>query len=94
MMSLVLKETRRRRLLVPMPFGIAAVVGFFAEFLPKPLITRDQVKQLAFDNVISGDYPTFSDLSIERTAAEVVRPSCLEAYRRGDRYARVQPGLS
>ena len=94
MISLVLKETRRRRSLVPMPFGIAAVIGFFAEFLPKPLITRDQVKQLAFDNVISGDYPTFADLSIEPTAAEVVLPLCLEAYRRSGLYARVQPGLS
>ncbi len=93
-MSLVLKETRRWRLLVPMPFGIAAVIGFFAEFLPKPLLTRDQVKQLAFDNVVSGDCPTFADLGIEPTAAEVILPSCLEAYRRGGRYAKVQPGLS
>ena len=93
-MSLVLKETRRWRLLVPMPFGVAAVIGFFAEFLPKPLLTRDQVKQLSFDNIISGDCPTFADLCIEPTAAEVVLPSCLEAYRRGGRYAKVQPNLS
>ena len=92
-LSLVLKETRRWRLLVPMPFGVAAVIGFFAEFLPKPLLTRDQVKQL-FDNIISGDCPTFADPSIEPTAAEVVLPSCLEAYRRGGRYAKVQSSLS
>ncbi len=93
-MALVLKETRRWRLLIPVPFGIAAVIGFFAEFLPKPLLTRDQVKQLSFDNIISGDCPTFADLCIKPTAAEVVLPSCLEAYRRGGRYAKVQPNLS
>lgn len=93
-MTLVLKETRRSRPLVPMPFGIASVIGFFAEFLPKPLLTRDQVKQLAFDNVVTGECPTFADLGLEPTAAEVVLPSCLEAYRRGGRYVKIQPGLS
>lgn len=90
-MQLMLQMTRRRRPLIPVPFGIASVIGFFAEFLPKPLLTRDQVKQLAVDNVVSGDVGTFADLGIEPTAAEVVLPGCLEAYRRGGRYVTTQP---
>lgn len=91
LMQLVLRETRRRRPLMPVPFGIASFLGFFLEFLPKPLLTRDQVTQLRSDNVVSGDHPTLADLGIEATAAEVILPQSLEAYRRGGRYATVQP---
>ena len=91
-MALVLQQTRRWRPLIPVPFGIASVIGFFAEFLPKPLLTRDQVKQLAQNNVVSGAESTFADLGIEPKAAEVVLPACLEVYRRGGRYTTTQPG--
>jgi len=91
-MELVLQQTGRWRPLIPVPFGIASVIGFFAEFLPKPLLTRDQVKQLAQDNVVSGEESTFADLGIEPKAAEVVLPSYLEVYRRGGRYTTTQPG--
>ena len=80
-MRLVLKETRRRRPLIPIPFGIASVMGLFGELLPKPPLTRDQVKLLQSDNVVTGNYPTLAELGIETTAAEVVLPSCLEVYR-------------
>ena len=91
-MELVLQQTRRWRPLIPVPFGIASVIGFFAEFLPKPLLTRDQVKQLAQNNVVSRAESTFADLGIEPKAAEVVLPACLEVYRRGGRYTTTQPG--
>jgi NADH dehydrogenase len=91
-MELVLQQTRRWRPLIPVPFGIASLIGFFAEFLPKPLLTRDQVKQLAENNVVSGDEATFADLGIEPKAAEVMLTSCLEVYRRGGRYTTTQPG--
>ena len=91
-MELVLQQTGRWRPLIPVPFGMASLIGFFAEFLPKPLLTRDQVKQLAQDNVVSGEESTFADLGIEPKAAEVVLPSYLEVYRRGGRYTTTQPG--
>ena len=71
---------------------LSSMIGFFAEFLPKPLLTRDQVKQLAQDNVVSGEESTFADLGIEPKAAEVLLPSYLEVYRRGGRYTTTQPG--
>ena len=91
LMELVLQETRRWRPLIPVPFGIAAVMGFFLGFLPKPLLTLDQVRQLAIDNVVNDASMTLDDLGIDPTAAEVVLPEMLEFYRRGGPYAKIQP---
>lgn len=80
-MELLLAETGRKRLLGPVPFPIAAIEAWFLEFLPKPLLTRDQVKLLTRDNVVSGAFPGFSDLGIEPTAAEAILPTYLHRFR-------------
>ena len=46
----------------------------------------DQVKLLKKDNVVTGSLPGLSDLGIEPTAAELIVPTYLDAYRRGGRY--------
>ena len=85
-MEMVLRETKRRRILVPIPHNIAMIIGFFSELLPKPILTRDQVRQLANDNILSGTEATFTDLGIEPKPVEVIVPGYLETYRRGGRY--------
>lgn len=52
--QLVLKIGKRNRLLLPLPTSVAKIKAFFFEFLPKPLLTRDQVELLKYDNVVSG----------------------------------------
>src|SRR5215471_19270932 len=44
LMDLMLAEIGRRRLLVPLPYELASVMAFFMEFMPKPMLTRDQVR--------------------------------------------------
>lgn len=88
LMRLVLREIDRRRLIVPVPFWLAKLVAVFAELLPAPPLTRDQVTLLKWDNVITGAHPTLSDLGIAPTAAEAVLPSYLDIYRRGGRFNR------
>ena len=56
-MRLVMAETNRCRLIVPVPFWLGSIIGFFGEWLPVPPITRDQVATLRRDNVLSGDLP-------------------------------------
>ncbi|MDP6388598.1 MAG: complex I NDUFA9 subunit family protein [Alphaproteobacteria bacterium] len=90
-MRLVLRETRRRRPLVPIPFWYASCLAFFLEWLPTPPLTRDQVALLRRDNVLSGEAPGLAELGIEATAAEVVLPTYLDVHRRGGRYTRTQP---
>jgi len=87
LMDLVLAQTGRSRWLVPVPFWLAALKGFFFELLPMaPLITRDQVKLLRYDNVVAGKALTLADLGIEPKAAEVILPSYMDRYRKGGRF--------
>lgn len=79
-MEIVLRETGRKRLLVPLPLSIAAMEAWFLEKLPKPILTRDQVKLLGIDNVVSAKALGLKDLGIPATAVEAIVPSYLGAY--------------
>ena len=56
-------------------------MGFFMEALPKPFITRDQVKLLRRDNVVARRAKKLQDLGIASTAAEAVLPTYLARFR-------------
>ena len=34
------------------------------EFMPKPILTRDQLKLLSYDNVLSGKYKSNSEIGV------------------------------
>ncbi len=72
--------TNRERMLVKVPSCMASAGAFFAEFLPTPPLTRDQVEMLKYDNVVSDDALTFKDLGIEPTDADLVVPAYLDRY--------------
>lgn len=92
LMQLMLREIGRKRLLVPIPFAIARMQAFFLEFMPKPLLTRDQVILLESDNVVTADaereHRTLQSLGITPTAMETVLPSYLVRFRRTGQYWR------
>ncbi len=84
----MLREIRRKRALLPIPFRVAEVQATVAELLPKPLLTRDQVKLLKHDNVVAKKAKTFKDLGLEPQAIEAIVPFYLERYRPGGRFAK------
>ena len=43
---------------------MAELSAKFYELFPKPLLTRDQLKLLKYDNVASGRYKTNSDIGV------------------------------
>jgi NADH dehydrogenase len=103
LMELLLAETRRRALLVTLPWGVASlqaalleipekivsgVLPFLLPLLPAPLLTRDQVRLLKHDNVVSPNALTLSDLGIAPTAVEAVLPGYMEPYSRGGWFGR------
>ncbi|MFN4088885.1 MAG: complex I NDUFA9 subunit family protein [Alphaproteobacteria bacterium] len=88
LMELLLRITGRRRCLFTLPFGLADFQARFLEKLPRAPLTRDQVKLLQRDNVVSGSLPGLTDLGIAPTAIEVILPTYLERFRRGGRFVR------
>ncbi len=80
-MELVLNQIHRRRLLLPLPFWLAKINAFFLEFLPTPLLTRDQVELLKSDNVVDENAKQLKDLGISPTVAEAIIPRYLPRYR-------------
>ncbi len=53
--ELILGIMNRKRLLIPVPFNLSKGFAIVSQFMPKPLITFDQLKQLQQDNIISYD---------------------------------------
>ncbi len=47
-----------------MPLFLAKFTASFFELLPKPLLTKDQLRLLKYDNIASGRYKTNSDIGI------------------------------
>jgi NADH dehydrogenase len=81
MMDMILKESGRPRILVPYPFALASFWAWFLEFLPNPILTRDQVTLLKEDNVISGEQPGFAELGLKAASAEAMLPTYLRRFR-------------
>ena len=52
----------KKRLLIPMPLPVAQLSARVFEIMPKPILTRDQLKLLKYDNVLSGKYKSNSDI--------------------------------
>ena len=90
LMELMLAEIGKRRILLPLPWPVAGMIGAagdLARMLITPPITSDQVRLLKADNVVSGAYPGLAELGITPTTLEAVLPSYLYRYRRGGQYA-------
>ena len=52
----------KKRILLPLPLPLAEASASLFEMMPKPILTRDQLRLLKYDNVISGKYKTNSDI--------------------------------
>lgn len=92
LMEFMLATIERRRLLVPLPFGLARLQAMFLQLLPNAPLTRDQVEQLRVDNVVSEaakqDGRTLEGLNIDPVAMEAVVSSYLWRFRRTGQFAR------
>ena len=60
----LLKLIDKKRILLPLPLPLADLSARFFEILPKPLLTRDQLRLLKYDNIASGKYKTNSDIGM------------------------------
>lgn len=83
----ILTQTGQRCRLVTLPFGMATAIGAVAEFLPRPMLTRDQVRLLKYDNVVSEGAHILQELGITPTPVAAIVPGYLARYRGSNKNA-------
>ncbi len=54
----------KKRLLIPIPLSFAKFSAGLFELMPKPMLTRDQLRLLRYDNILSGKYKSNFDIGI------------------------------
>jgi len=91
LLEYILEVTGRKRLLAPLPFGVARLKAQFLQLMPKPLLTVDQVRQLGRDNVVSeaaiSGKRTLEGIGLEPRAIETVVPTYLARYRKAGQFS-------
>lgn len=98
LMNRMLGVIRRRRLILNIPFFAAGVMGFVLDGLQmltgglfhNGILTRDQVRSLHNDNVVSGGAQTLDDLGIDSTSMDAVLEEYLYAFRPSGQYSEIK----
>ncbi|WP_298935785.1 complex I NDUFA9 subunit family protein [uncultured Ruegeria sp.] len=98
LMQQMLAVIHRHRVIIGMPFWVARIMAGMLDILkfvsfqlfPNHILTRDQLKNLRHDNVVSEDAKTFEDLGIEPTTLESVLPEYLWKFRPSGQYDDIQ----
>ena len=60
----LLHHIDKKRLLLPLPFKIGELSARLFEIMPNPLLTRDQLRLLRYDNILSGKYKSNFDVGV------------------------------
>ena len=76
--NLILKTLKLKRILLPAPIVAAKLIATFAQMMPDPIITRDLVKILKFDNVVTEKNNTLESLGITPQSSSVILPTYLK----------------
>jgi NADH dehydrogenase len=93
LLEMILLETGRNRILAPLPWFAASLIGKIGDLSPlNPPLTSDQVESLKADNVADKGLPGLAEAGVIPTAVEAVVPSYLYRYRKGGQYAEVPAG--
>jgi NADH dehydrogenase len=90
LMQFTLDTIGRKRLLLPLPWGIAKLQAAVMGLLPKPLLTLDQVELLRHDNVVSEEarreQRTLDGLGVTPQGIEGIVPGYLYRYRKAGQF--------
>ena len=98
LMRTMLRAIKRRALIVPVPFFVGSLMGFGLDLIPRVtfgilpngILTRDQVRNLRRDNVVTGDHPGFAELGIAPTSMEAILPTYLWRFQPSGQYAEIK----
>lgn len=94
----MLGEIQRRRLVLNLPFFVGRIMGFGFDMMqtlsmgliPNNILTRDQVRMLRHDNVVSEGARGLADLGVKPTPYEAVAPDYLWRFRPSGEFASIK----
>jgi NADH dehydrogenase len=91
--EIILATIERKRMLLPLPFGLAKLQALMLQFAPGPLkLTPDQVALLRIDNVVSDAAKaaglTLEGLGIASESLEAIVPQYLWRFRAAGQFQR------
>jgi len=86
LMEILLKEIKKKRFLIPIPFSVAKLQSYFLQMMPNPLLTSDQVDMLKYNNIVSGEHPTLEDLGIRGKTIQSILPKYIYRFRTGGQF--------
>ncbi|MCE8517689.1 complex I NDUFA9 subunit family protein [Ruegeria pomeroyi] len=98
LMQRMLGVIHRKRIILGLPFFAARImagmldVAKFVSFqlFPNGILTRDQLKNLRRDNVVSADAKGFADLGITPEPMDTILPTYLWKFRPNGQYDEIQ----
>ena len=85
-MEILLREIKKKRFLISIPFSVAKFQSYFLQMMPNPLLTPDQVEMLKYNNIVSGEYPTLQDLGISGKNIHSILPKYIYRFRTGGQF--------
>jgi NADH dehydrogenase len=91
LLTYILRETGRHRMMLDMPMALARLQARFLELVPGKPLTRDQLLMLSRDNVVAAGAPGLPELGLVPTPVELVVPGYLRRFRPGGGNRRVPP---
>jgi len=77
LLKTVAHEANLKPTLISIPFAFWYLLAWFAEMLPSPPITRNQVDLMQIDNVAAPEIPGFGELGISPLSIEEILPEIL-----------------
>ncbi|MCF6317536.1 MAG: complex I NDUFA9 subunit family protein [Marinosulfonomonas sp.] len=94
----ILSVIKRRRLVLNLPFFVGRIMGFGFDMMqtlsmgliPNNILTRDQVRMLRHDNVVSDGARGLADLGVKPTPYEAVVPDYLWRFRPSGEFSSIK----
>jgi uncharacterized protein YbjT (DUF2867 family) len=90
LMQFTLDTIGRKRLLLPLPWGLAKLQAAVMGLMPNPMLTTDQVEMLRHDNVVSEEarreQRTLEGLGVVPQGIEGIVPGYLYRYRKAGQF--------
>ena len=81
LISLMLNNLNRRRILIKLNPRLMIFPGYILKFFPNPPFTSDQMKLLMTDNIVNLDKPGLKDLGVNPSKLELLLPDILKIFK-------------